>query len=355
MTHNATSYSELNTYGRCAYQHYLKSSVRIQRKRRNVNLKQGTMIHEGLKTAFLALQAGKDFNYAFWSMRQYFDGLLSEVNDRQLFEENKAEEMELIEDSFRIVEAYLLRNKDTILSWEILHVEEEFLYVHDGEVITFTPDLIIRDKNGFVWIIDHKSTSRVPGYELPFSDLQTLLYFAGVREMYPELRGFVFNYLRKKVPTVPRLNKTHNKESKLFGEYFVNDIKHIDTTYELLRDFLLVTAPNLLGEVTHQQRLAELRDRNRFFWTEEIVVNDAQVEEILQQVHSTLAQMQWSRDTGIYPKTILNDLAGVQSCQNCEFSRICHTQLLGWNTELVLEEEYEPRDPKNQYEEIDDD
>jgi hypothetical protein len=324
--------------------------------RRNVNLKQGTLIHEGLKECFLALQAGGSFNDAFWTARAYYDRMIGDVQDRELFEEDAAKEMDLIEDSFRIVEAYLMRSKDTIMSWTILHVEEEFLYQQDnGEIVTFTPDLIIRDKNGFVWIIDHKSTSKLPSYDAPFADLQTLLYFAGVREMYPELRGFVFNYLRKKVPTVPRLNKTHNKESKLFGEYFVNDIKHIDTTYELLRDFLLVMAPNLLGEVTHQQRLADLRDNNRFFWTEEIVVNDAQVEETLSQVGQTLAQMEWSRTTGMYPKTILNDLAGVQSCSKCEFNRICHTQLLGWNVELVLEEEYEPRDPKNQYEEVEDD
>lgn len=357
MTHNAESFSNINDYGRCAYRHFLKKVVRIQRKRKNVNLFQGTSTHEGLKEFFLALRAEWDYDEALAAMTLYYDTTVESLSDRDplMFADERAELIELIDASRAIVERYLEKERDVIMTWEILHVEEEFIFTLGNEIVTFTPDLVIRDKNGFVWIIDHKTTSKMPSNELPFSDLQTLLYFAGVKELYPEVRGFVFNYLRKKVPTVPRLNSTHTKESKLFGYHFVNNVKNIDTTYEILRDFILAEAPHLMGEPTHQQKLAELRDNDRFFWTETIVVSQDQVDEILLQVSETLAQMQWSRDTGIYPKTILNDLAGVQSCSRCEFSRICHTQLLGWNTELVLEEEYEPRDPKNEYEEETDD
>lgn len=357
MTHNAESFSNINDYGRCAYRHYLKKVVRIQRKRKNVNLYQGTSTHEGMKEFFLAIRAGDDFEDAEARMNLYYDETLENLweDNPMLFKDEVAELAELVEDSRTIVTRYLEKERDFIMTWEILHVEEEFIFILDNEVVTFTPDLVIRDKNGFVWIVDHKTTSKMPSNELPFSDLQTLLYFAGVKELYPEVRGFVFNYLRKKVPTVPRLNSTHTKESKQYGYHFVNNVKNIDTTYEMLRDFILEEAPHLMGEPTHQQKLAELRDNDRFFWTETIVVSDTQVEQILSQVADTLEQMKWSRETGIYPKTILNDLAGVQSCSRCEFARICSTQLLGWNTELVIEEEYEPRDPKNEYEEETDD
>ena len=358
MTHNATSYSDLNSYGRCAAQYYFRKVVRIQRKRKNKNLKQGTMIHDGLKDFFLALREGMEYQDAKLQMWSNFDATMETLweDNPELFEDELKELEQLYDDSLRIVLSYIDVNAAEIENWEILHVEEEFVAtLASGEIITFTPDLIIRDKHGFVWIIDHKSTSKMPTVGVPFSDLQTLLYYAGIKSLYPELRGFRFNYLRKKVPTEPRMNKTHTKESKAYGFHFVNNVKAIDTTYEILRDFILENEPTLMGEPTHQQRLAELRDHDRFFFSEELLVSDDQVDAVLEDVDDTLRMMAFSRENALYPRTILGDLAGVQSCTNCEFNRICHTQLLGWNTDMVIEEEYEPRDPKNEYESEEDD
>lgn len=347
------SYSDLNSYGRCAFQFYLRDTVRIQRKKRNPNLYQGSSAHGGLEAFFIARRNGESFGKAMFAMHDYFQETRDTLAERNplKFDDELDEIRELIEEAQELVGRYLTKHKDEIETWEILHVEEEFtVTLQDEQVITFTPDLIIRDRNGFVWIIDHKTTSKMPGIDLPFSDLQTLMYFAGVQSMYPDLRGFIFNYIRKKAPTEPRLNKTHNKESKLYGHYFINNLKSLDTTFEILRDFLTNEAPELLGEPAHMQKLADLRDVDRFFWQEALTVTPEQVQEALLSVEETLAQMNWSEETGLFPRTILNDLAGVQACSNCEFSRICHTSLLGWNTDMVIEEEYEPRDPKNEYE-----
>ena len=348
--HNATSYSDIQSYGRCPAAYRWRKVVRIQRKRKNKQLRQGSLMHDGLKEFFLALRDDMSFEDAFTTTGLWFNNRMDNAweENPHLFQDEADELAEMIEESQDIVLRYLLSAEHEIMTWEILHVEEEFLMFIDNGVVTFTPDLIIRDQNDFVWIIDHKSTASIPTGGVPFSDLQTLTYYSGIKDMYPELRGFVFNYLRKATPAVPRLNKTHNTASKIFGHHFVNNLKSIDTTYEILLDFLSTEAPDLLGEPTHQLRLAELRETNRFFFTETIVVNDDTVNVMIDELRMSLQNMQHSRDNDTYPRVFAK--FGVQSCDRCEFQRICHTQLLGWNEELVLEEDYEPREEKNPYE-----
>ena len=348
--HNATSYSDIQQYGRCPASYRWRKVVNIQRKRKDPALRQGSAIHGGLETTFLALRDDASYEEAVDYGMGYFDDLIDNAwEDHPLWYQEEVDEYtDMLLASQDIVRRYLDQAEDTINTWEILHVEEEFLMFVGNEVVTFTPDLIIRDASDYVWIIDHKSTATIPTGGVPFSDLQTLTYYSGIKDMYPELRGFVFNYLRKAVPSTPRLNKTHNAASKAFGQYFVNNLKSIDTTYEILLDFLTESAPDLLGETSHQLRVAELRETNRFFFTETILVNDKTVEVMHQELEMALDNMQHSRDHDNYPRVFAK--TGVQSCDRCEFQRICHTQLLGWNEELVLEEDYEPREPKNQYE-----
>lgn len=347
--HNATSYSDIQQYGRCPASYRWRKVVNIQRKRKNPQMRQGSLIHGGLQEFFLALRADESFEDAFAVMMLWFDERMDNIWEENpyLFQDEVDEIVKMIEESQDIVYRYLRSAEDQIMTWEILHVEEEFLMFIDNDVVTFTPDLIIRDQNDFVWIIDHKSTASIPTGGVPFSDLQTLTYYSGIKDMYPELRGFVFNYLRKATPAVPRLNKTHNAASKIYGYHFVNNLKSIDTTYEILLDFLN-DHPELLGEPTHQLRLAELRENNRFFFTETIVVNDDTVNVMIDELRMSLKNLKHSRENDTFPRVFAK--FGVQSCDRCEFQRICHTQLLGWNEELVLEEDYEPREEKNPYE-----
>ena len=336
---NATSYSDINTYQRCPKKHYYRKVENLQHKKRAVALFDGTNGHEFLKTFFLAKQAGASMQSAWSRVLDHAVDLTLEVGE-QMFEEELVDVRKQIDLMLTIIKRYVDQYAE---KWEILHVEEEFIVMLDsGEVVSFTPDLVVRDRNGFVWIIDHKTTSRVPEGGIPFGDMQALLYYAGVKALYPECKGFIFNRIRKKLPTQPRLTKT--------GKTRVADLTRIDTTFEVLRNFLQEKAPGLLSEETHQRRLAQLRDQDdKFFWTEQVYVNDTTVEAILVDTEAVLNQMELSRKTGAYPRNLQED-NGYLSCRKCPFQRICHAEMVGWDTELIRAEEYEPRDPKNPYE-----
>jgi hypothetical protein len=340
---NAESYSGINTFQRCPKQYTYKQIDKIQRKVRSLALFNGINAHEFLKVYFLALQAKENSDGAMAAVYN----AAAKAHDKQqkvLFDD----ELAVAADEIDLILTLVTRFIDQYTQdWTILHVEEEFLIILDsGRVVTFTPDLVIRDRNDAVWVVDHKTTSRSVETGLPFGDMQALLYYAGVKSLYPETAGFLFSRMRKKLPTMPRLTKT--------GKTRVADLKRIDTTYEILRDFLSVKAPGLLSDPDHQYRLAQLRDMgDRFFWTEQVYVNDATVDAVLTDADHVLQMMDFCHDAGWYPRHLLES-NGYKDCRKCEFQPLCQAELLGWDTEALLLEEYEPRDPKNPYEGEDD-
>lgn len=339
---NATSYTDLQTFGRCPNKDRYRSVLRIQPKHKAQYFKVGILGHSFLMDHYL--DPGSQIVSYEITRRE-----IEESDD--LFEEEKAKELESLETAYRVTQGYIEFYQD---DWTILHVEETFIIMlENGEVVSFTPDLVVRDRNGFVWIIDHKFTNSTPKDGLPFSDLQALLYFAGVKALYPECKGFLFNHLRKKRPTQPRLNKTHNDESRQFGHYFVNNLKSIDTTYELLRDFLVNEAPALLDEPNHKARLAELIDNNRFYFREQLVITDEQADRVLKDVQAQIELRKVAHANGYFPRVYQKD--GMQSCDGCGYKRICAAELLGWDADIVLQEHYEPRDDSHKFYDTEDD
>ncbi len=337
---NGYSYSAINTYQRCPKQYEFKFVYKLQRKAKNVNLFNGINAHEWLKEFFLALQAGDSPDEAWRAVQKAAEETLEQARTVTFDEELVKAETE-VNTLLRVIENYTDQYQE---EWEVLHVEEEFVLLLDnGAVITFTPDLVVRDRNGAVWIVDHKTTSGTVEEGLPFGDMQALLYYAGVKSLYPETAGFIFSRMRKKLPTQPRLAKT--------GKTRVADVARIDTTYEILRDFLQDKAPGLLSDPVHQRRLAELRDQgNRFFWTEQVYANDAAITAVVDDTAFIINQIRQSETWDKWPRHLLES-RGYKDCRKCEFRSLCQAQMLGWDTTDLLLEEYEPRDPKNPYEE----
>jgi hypothetical protein len=325
------SYSDLQSFGRCPKQYHYRAILRIQPKRKSAALREGAAIHLVMQRVAL----GENLDDVIFQMA-------NEVNaNPTLFADEAEEQTEMLKRVGRIVDGYYEYWDD---DWTVLHVEEQFTIRLENIMrdITFTPDLVVKDRYDNVWILDHKSTNSLPDAGVPFADLQALLYFAGVKAVYPECKGFYFDYLRKKEPTQPRLNKTHNEESKAFGYYFVNNLKSIDTTYEVLRDFLFELHPALLEEPSHKARLAELYDNNRFYYRDQLVVTDVQVRNVLGDVVKQVNLIQAADETDSYPRVFQRD--GVLSCERCNYYRICQAELLGWDVDRIQSEEYEPLD-----------
>ena len=146
------------------------------------------------------------------------------------------------------------------------------------------------------------------------------------------------------MPTEPRLNKT--------GARKVNNLKAVDTTYELLLAFLETEAPDLMDDPEHRMRLAELRDENRFYYRESIVPSDEYLANALDDIEQKAELLNFSLEKNYFPRTY--HTGGIRSCERCSMASICRAELLDWDTEAVLEAEYEPRDTSYKDYETDD-
>ncbi len=337
------SYSEIQTFQRCPKKYEFASVQKLQRKVVALPLAKGIIIHQLMQGFYLDghIETMLDTLIGEFAAHPYTIDV-----DTVTFEE-------VLDESELLVRAYLRHYLDD-QEWEVLHVEEQFTVELTGHEITFTPDLIVRDGNGQVWIVDHKSTAQLPGPGMPFGDLQSLLYISAVQQVYPELAGFIFNYLRKKTPSVPRMTKTK--------PYRIAYLKTIDTTYEVLRDWIQDHAPEELDKPEVKIRLAELRERDKFFAREYVLISDIMQEGILSEVIATVEEMERAHladESGqvdvAFRRVFGNKLWGVMSCEKCSYLSVCQGELLGWDTQRIILEQYEPRDLSHKDYEVDTD
>jgi hypothetical protein len=260
-------------------------------------------------------------------MDLYLNGII-DMGDYMWVEE------ELLREAWNLVFRYAAQWED---DWTIMAVEEQFeVTLDNGEILTLTPDLIVEDSAGAVWVVDHKTTDRMPAAaQTGDESLQALTYMSMLKPLIPNLRGFVFNYLRKKAPTEPRLTKTGDKR--------VADLARIDTDYETLLLFLEENAPDLLDDPVHKQRLAELKETDKFFVRHYVYTSDEMLASTIEDIETTVQHIHLSEETDRWHRVFL-PYAGPQSCTRCPFKELCVAEMRGYNVEPLLDALYEPRD-----------
>lgn len=218
---------------------------------------------------------------------------------------------------------------------EVLHIQESF----DWGGIGVTPDLVYAAENGDIWVRDYKTSKSIPEEWDLMADTQHLLYVGAMRAKYgSDVRGVEFDYIRSRLPTVPRLVKTKGK----YGP--IADIKRIDTDYQTLLDFALLNGIAPYPELS--ERLAELEMQDPFFKRMPLLTPQASCDIAYQEALATAFDIRRAIVGGIFPRTVLPQAAGVASCNACSFKEICQAELFGLSTEsaMMLYQERTPLD-----------
>src|SRR3990167_4232443 len=120
----------------------------------------------------------------------------------------EAEEVEKLRaETFEIIDGYLKYWGDD--RFKPVMIEKE-LQLHVGDdVVTATLDMLAEYKGG-LWIVEAKSTARIPTPLWRGVDPQTALQLMAVRHEGYEVQGVIFDYLWTKHPAVPRLKVREN-------------------------------------------------------------------------------------------------------------------------------------------------
>ena len=153
-------------------------------------------------------------------------------------------------------------------NWEVLKVETEMATRIPGTRVHLvgTLDLLVKQA-GKLWIVDHKTLSQLPTESsLELDDQMTAYMWLCHQHGYP-VAGAIYNVLRKKLPTVP----------KLLANGALSRDKSIDTTTDV---YYREIVKNGLNPDDYSDILEHLAQKeNTFFWRTRVRRNVVELKE----------------------------------------------------------------------------
>jgi hypothetical protein len=335
---SAVSHSRVESYLTCrrkdfyGYQWPNEDGSRgIRRITTSDSLALGSAVHECLAAFYQAILDGGDFE------RGMLDAYAALAVAYGLGYEN-SERTATIES---ILQTYFDNEPFVSKGYEVLAVEEEFRLEYDTETDSSYPfivDLIVRDPQGKVAVVDHKTAYYL--YQEADLDLMPQIpkYIAGVRALgYPAAYG-IYNVLRTQ-----RVNGGKMLKSDLVALFEEGREPGDERVYAKM------LVPDLISE-------AETRG-----WEP---VKPATVDQVLQQLEfnpsPTRVERTFVEQIGVAQEIQARDALPVDEasatawrtanklvCNNCQFKAICAEELRGGNVKAALANDFEPK-PKRQ-------
>lgn len=321
MEREVYSFSEIKTYMRCPKRYEYSRLQDLEKVGINIPADRGNWFH----TLMMEDLLGNDWEAIHRDMQAEFDKGIGLLTD-------EPEILAIPGDAYRMFQAYKAKYPDDFSKWKILHVEESMSFeLFPGVWIGFTPDLVAEDEYGGIWAWDHKTTASLPPPGEMLVDLQNLTYSLGLRKLYGDrFKGFVFNYVRSKAPSTPKLRK----------DGLVSDVRRVDTTYDMLLQFAADNGILPYDELS--ERLAYLSTHDNFFRRDYFVVPSESLDRVFEELTGWVAKIR--ADTMMYKagsqfsfgRVVLPRHAGTAGCHRCPMVDLCQADLLGIPREAIL-------------------
>ena len=182
------SYSELDTYRQCPLKHHLAYKKRYRKpSEAGKALARGTLWHQVLQAHYEAIRAHQP---PYTAVKP----LLSDPTTGE-----RTPDQELIWWMYQGYRKFYRSDRQ----WEILAIEEPFEVTLSPATDT-TPeirikgkmDLLVRDSDGRVWVVDHKSGYELPSTQVLDIDDQFGLYLAAMSRLGIEAYGAIHSAAR---------------------------------------------------------------------------------------------------------------------------------------------------------------
>lgn len=313
------SNSSIKTWRKCKKEYYYKFILKLEKKAAPAPLYKGKLIHEILEER---IKGG------------HWRGLMRKKIDEYngLFEEEKEMYGDLPTELPTIMEGYHdLYKNDGLEYFDLDGRRAEFdIYVAlDGKpleesllIYTGKIDAIATDRDGRVWLMDHKSFTTLPDENFRFTNQQILLYAWAMELMdeYPKPDGVIWDYIRTKVPSKPELLKNGTMSQR-----------QLDTTKKVYMDALVEAG---LDPADYQDYLNKLEGREKNFYRRiYLPINNRMIEPVVNDLIETAKEIQ-----------ALHDVVRARSldrhCSFCSFKMVCQADLQGLDTEFILKSHF---------------
>lgn len=338
-----TTHSMLKAYLSCPKAAQYKYAERLKPRRltsKETALQRGTWLHELLQVHY----EGGD-----WKVRHA--ELTAKFN--RLMDEEREELGDLPTECRRIMVSYLWHygadKTDPMHGWKVLGAEMTFEAVwpdsEDGlDIYRCRVDLLVEDEYGLL-IVDHKTHKQLPGHTFRTLDAASPLYIWAARESGYDVRGFQWNYLRTKAPSVPHMVYVGKPNERLSAAA-------IDTDYPtyaraIKANGLDHTAEPYRSKLRHyksQRWVAGAPQTSPFFQRVILEKDDEMVARAVATAMRTRDRMH-----GDYDDWDVVERNMGRPCDWCRFRDICTTEMFGGNGDHLRRKQFRVGDPLDYY------
>lgn len=334
-----TTHSMISTMRRCPMQARYKYAERLKVRfatKRDRPLRRGTWFHALLQE----LYAGRSWRAVHRKFCEQYDLLM---------DEEKEALGDLPTELFNMMKSYLWHygaDKDNPLhGWDILGTEITLECPwpdsNDGlDIYRCRVDIMFHDEWGF-WIGDHKTNKTLPDTQFRLMDAASPLYIWCARENGHAVDGFVWNYIRSKVPSSPSLTqKGVLSKAAMDTDYptIVRGLRTLGLDPGEYKDRL---------RPLFKQRYQHGEVQNSTFFRRDTLVKDDDM--IARAVASAMRTRDHMHGYGwTEPDDIERSVD--RSCSwMCSYLNLCTTELLGGDAKSVRRREYRVGDPLDYY------
>jgi PD-(D/E)XK nuclease superfamily len=311
--------SRIKVFQRCPKQYEYKYIQLIEPKKHARALLLGSWVHRALETYYTEgdWKVGHQEYVALWD--KLFDEEKMDLRTRgRVIGPPFPEIVERIMRSY----AWYYRND----GWKVIMVEkviEAETPLRIGEkVVIFKGrlDLLMQDEEGLNWLWDHKTASTIPGpTSFHAMDPQLMMYpWAVERSMDLKIAGIVYNYVKSKPPSIPKLNKDGSLSRR-----------KINTDYPTLYRFL---KSNGYNPQDFAGVLRPLAKRSDFLRRYKLPREPYVTKEIVKDQLSIVKRI---AETSRFTRNITRD------CERCSYVDLCQAELNGFDTTILRDKNYQ--------------
>lgn len=338
-----TTHSMLKQMARCPKSVQYKYAERLKPRyvtQRAKPLKRGTWFHSLLEVYY----AGGDWRAMHEELTKQFNGL---------FDEEKEALGDLPNELLALMKSYLWHygadKSDPFHGWDVkgteVTLECPWPDSPDGtDVYRCRVDILYEDEWG-LWIGDHKTHKSLPDTTFRILDAASPLYIWCARENGLNVRGFVWNYIRTKVPTTPELVYVGTPRERLSQ-------KAIDTDYPTFLRGIKALGLNPKEHRAELERLKSYRweygkpQTSKFFRRDSLEKPDdmlAHVVAVAMKTRDRLHEYDWEDPDMV-------ERSPSRGCSwDCDFTALCETELFGGNASLLRHQQFRQGDPLDYY------
>lgn len=328
-----STHSMLKTFRRCPNQARYKYDWRLKPRLLGAPLKRGTWIHSLLEE----FHAGRDWEDMHRKLSSKYD---------EMFDEEKDFYGDMPKEILTIMRSYIWHYKND--PWKVL--ETEFIIETewpDGSIYRGKVDALIENQFG-LWLVDHKSHKTLPDFNFRIIDAQSALYlWAALRSKIP-VQGFIWNYLRWKAPSVPKiiLNKTRLSKSAIDTDYptYTRALKSYREEYP--ENFRITAEYVAMQKALKAQQYRPGEPQTSTFFRRDVLEKQpAMLRQVAQEAYRTHQRMNEYDFDAPGVERVPDRSCGFM----CSYTDLCTAELLGGNIKPLLKQNYIVGDPNDYY------